>query len=92
MNEYLLTFETDEEAEQIFINGDAEGLEYFANALLKIAELAKSGDFPHEHFFTEEWGGNELSSERQSENSKLINHVKVYGWQNIKGVKPYAKS
>ena len=92
MDDYLLTFETDEEAEQIFIHGDAAGLEFFANSLLKIAEQAKSGEFPHDHFFTEEWGGNELSSEPQSENGNLINHVKVYGWPNTLGSKPYTKT
>ncbi len=92
MNEYLLTFETDEDADQLFIHGDAAGLEYFAKALLKISEQAKSGDFPHDHFFTEEWGGDELSSEKQSEEGKLINHVKVYGWPTEQGAKPYAKT
>jgi hypothetical protein len=92
MEDYLLTFETDDEGEQIFIHGDAQGLEYFAKTLLKISEQAKSGDFPHDHFFTPEWGGSELSSEKQSEDTKLVNHVKVYGWPNNLGAKPYEKS
>ncbi|MBW3197020.1 Imm32 family immunity protein [Marinobacter nauticus] len=92
MEEYLLTFETDEEGEQIFVHGDPAGLEYFAKQLLEIAAKAKAGEFPHDHYFTEEWGGNELSSEPQSEKCRLINHVKVYGWPTVNGGKPYSKT
>jgi hypothetical protein len=92
MEDYLLTFETDDEGEQIFIHGDAAGLEFFAKQLLEIAAKAKAGKFPHDHYFTKEWGGYELSSEQQSETGKLINHVKVYGWPTLQGAKPYAKT
>ena len=92
MNEYLLTFETDEEAEQVFIHGDAAGLEYFAKELLRIAGQAKTGDFPHDHYFTQEWGGDELSSEQQSKEGRLINHVKVFGWPTTQGAMPYEKT
>lgn len=89
MNEYLLTFELDKDSEQIFVHGDPEGLEYFSRALLKLAKQARNGGFPHDHFFTEEWGGYELSSEQQGEDGKLIKHVKVYCWPHTKeGDKP----
>jgi hypothetical protein len=29
---------------------------------------------------TEEWGGNELSGEKQGINNKLITHVKIMKW------------
>lgn len=89
MDDYLLTFELDKESEQIYVHGDPVGLEYFAKALLSIAQGAKEGEFPHDHFFTKEWGGNELSSKSQEKEGKLINHVKVYGWPNKEGAKPY---
>ena len=92
MDKHLLTFEIDGEGEQIAIHGDSAGLEFFAKSLLKIAEQSKNGGFPHEHFHTEEWGGHELSSISQSDKTKLINHVKVYGWPNEQGAKPYAKT
>lgn len=83
MNEYLLTFELDEDAEQISVHGDAAGLEYFARQLLGIAAKIKLGEVSHEHYFTSEWGGNELSSKKQSNRDSLINHVKVYGWSSL---------
>jgi hypothetical protein len=86
MDDYLLTFEIDKDSDQIFVHGDSAGLEYFAKSLLKIAEQAKNGEFPHDHFFTEEWGGDELSSEKQGKEDKIINHVKVYGWPSKEGV------
>jgi len=92
MAEYLLAFEIDQETEQVFVHGDPAGLEYFAKKLMDIAAEAKSGDFPHDHFFTEEWGGHELSSQQQSENMKIINHVKVFGWPTSEGGKPYVKT
>ena len=92
MDDYLLTFETDEEADQVFVHGDPVGLEHFAKALLRIAEQAKAGGFPHDHFFTEGWGGHDLSSVPQESKGKLINHVKVYGWPTKEGAKPYAKT
>jgi hypothetical protein len=91
MDDYLLTFETDEKGEQVFVHGDPAGMQYFAEQLLEIAAKAKAGEFPHDHYFTEKWGGNELSSEQQSEQSRLINHVKVYGWPTVKGSKPYSR-
>ena len=92
MNDYLLTFELDKDAEQVFVHGDPAGPEYFANELLKMAAQAKKGEFPHDHFFTEEWGGNELSSEKQGTEEKLINHVKVFCWPSSEGAKPYGKT
>lgn len=89
MDQHLLTFELDDGAEQIFVHGDPAGLEYFAQALLALAEQAKKGDSPHDHFFTEEWGGYELSSTLQGKEGKLINHVKVYSWPTKDGAQPY---
>ncbi len=78
----MLTVEKDKEAEQIFIHGSPEGLRRLASRLEAIAaETEKSGS-SHDHFMTEEWGGNELSSEVQGgkESHSLINHLIVYGW------------
>ena len=91
MGDYLLTFEINEEGKQVFVHGDPVGLEFFAKQLLEIAAKAKAGEFPHDHYFTGEWGGDELSSEQQSEQCRLVNHVKVYGWPTVKGGKPYSR-
>ncbi|MDH5458614.1 MAG: Imm32 family immunity protein [Nitrospinota bacterium] len=92
MDDYLLTFELDKESEQIYVHGDPTGLEFFAKALLDLAHQTREGGFPHDHFFTKEWGGNGLSSKPQEKEGKLINHVKVYGWPDNEGAKPYEKT
>lgn len=92
MEKYLLSFEVDKDSEQLFIHGDPIGLEKFANTLLKLAQDARAGDFPHDHFFSKEWGGDELSSVKQGKEGKLINHVKIYSWPTKEGAKPYQET
>ena len=92
MTDDLLTFELDAEKEQLFIHGDATGLHRLAKILEHLANLANNGDFPHDHLFTEEWGGDGLSSEEQENDHLHLNHVKIYGWPNKEGAKPYKKS
>ena len=93
MDNHLLAFQIDKDSEQVFVHGDSAGLEFLAKQLLDLAAKARAGEFPHTHFFSEEWGGDgELSSEPQKKDEKLIHHVKVYGWPTIEGAKPYAKT
>jgi len=86
MSERLLTFElhTDEKSKQIAIHGSAEGLESLANTLLRLVKKTKEGHFDHDHLMTEDWGGTELSSVPQSEESELWNHLKIYCWKGEK--------
>lgn len=83
MSEYLLTFElhSDKKAKQLAIHGSAEGLEALANSLLRLVRNTKKDYFNHDHLMTQEWGGNELTSTPQSEDSELLNHVKIYCWK-----------
>jgi hypothetical protein len=83
MNEYLLTFElhNDEKTKEVAIHGNPEGLENLAHALLKLVKNTKEGHSNHEHLMSEQWGGTELTSEPQAEESELINHVKVHCWK-----------
>ena len=80
MKKYLLTFELheDDKAKQLAIHGSPEGLEHLANILLKLVKNTKEGHFNHDHLMSDQWGGTELTSEAQSKESELINHVKVY--------------
>jgi hypothetical protein len=80
MKKYLLTFELheDDKAKQLAIHGSPEGLENLANILLKLVKNTKEGHFNHDHLMSDQWGGTELTSEAQSKESELINHVKVY--------------
>lgn len=81
----LLTFELDSEKDQLFIHGDPSGLRRLGRLLLHLANQAEQGDFPHEHYFTENWGGDDLSSVPQSVGHECLNHVKIFGWPTTDG-------
>jgi len=83
MKKHMLTFELhqDPKGGTLAIHGSAEGLEFLANTLLRLVRNTKDGHFNHDHLMTEEWGGWELTSEAQSDESELLNHVKVYCWK-----------
>lgn len=77
MNERMLTFECDTDREVVQVHVNREGLDYL------IAVLARLRDLPtpeHVHLMTLDWGGGELSSEKQSPESSLIKHVKLCKW------------
>ncbi|MCP4485993.1 MAG: methylhydantoinase [Gammaproteobacteria bacterium] len=73
----MLTFEWDKDSEQLEIHSDAEGLKGLVEQLNKLARL-EDGD--HLHLMTGDWGGDELSSDKQNSNAELIHHVKVFKW------------
>ena len=91
MNDDLLTFELDPNNDQLFIHGDPSGLHRLAGILEKLAVAAEKNEFPHDHLFTKEWGGSELSSEPQEDDHRCLNHVKIYGWPDKRGSAPYKR-
>jgi len=78
----ILTVEKDKEAEQVFIHGTPEELKWLASRIIAIANEAEKSGSSHDHFMTEGWGGNELTSELQGkkESHGIVNHLVVYGW------------
>ncbi|MBF0137126.1 MAG: immunity protein 32 [Magnetococcales bacterium] len=89
MKDDLLVFELNKDGDQLFIHGDPTGLRRLAQLLECLAVKAENGDFPHDHLFSEEWGGSELSVITQEDGNKHLNHVKIYGWPNSNGSAPY---
>jgi len=53
---------------------DKKGLEFLKGQIEKLLENRTT----YAHLMTPNWGGCELSEEKQGENNKLINHVKIY--------------
>ena len=76
MKEYTLTFEVADD-DTIEIHADSKGLKKLIQIFHKTLE---TGD--HEHLMTEEWGGKELTNEKQGLSNKLINHVKIMKWES----------
>ena len=74
MSERLLTFEIEDEELSLHMND--EGAEFLMKKLQDM--LGKEND--HEHLLTAEWGGDELSSEKQSDKAGLLNKVTLHIW------------
>jgi Immunity protein 32 len=75
---FLLTFEWDDKNKVLEIHTDGEGLEKLRLMLTHLTESKKND---HIHLMTPNWGGNELSNEKQCELNELIDHVKIYKWE-----------
>ena len=82
MPDYLLNFELGGNHNEILIHGDEKGLQFLIDKLSRLLAHTKEGHFDHDHLMTEEWGGNELSSESQGD--EIINQVKIYCWKGDK--------
>ena len=77
----MLTVEKDRNAEQAYIHGSPEKLKWLASRLIAIAHQAEKFGHAHDHFMTDDWGGNELTNELigNLESHSVINHLVVYG-------------
>jgi len=73
-----LSFEWDEKREVLEIHTNRKGLEALILQLQML--LNTKADNDHMHMMTPLWGGEELTSERQNETAKLINHVEIFRW------------
>lgn len=73
----MLSFEWDAHSDQLEIHADKEGLDQL---LLLLTRLSNCDDEENIHLMTEDWGGSELSNQKQNESSILVNHVKVFKW------------
>ena len=73
----MLTFEWDKDSEQLEIHADSEGLEELVKQIKKLTGFEGN---EHLHLMTEDWGGEELSNDKQNEKSELIHHVKIFKW------------
>ncbi len=77
-SENMLSFEWDEKGERLEIHASKAGLERLLERLNRLAESAPP---EHAHMMTEEWGGADLTSEKQNAEAVLINHVKIFRWK-----------
>ena len=71
----MLTFESDKDKDRIEIHGDKEGLLKLAKILTEMAEQDSSD---HRHLMTQDWGGSELTSDKQGLDNNFYHHVKIF--------------
>ena len=75
----LFTVELDKRGESIELHFNKAGVEYLISLLTKLVESDKQ---QHLHLMTPDWGGDELSSEKQnqSKETELLHHLKIMYW------------
>ncbi|MFV9484899.1 Imm32 family immunity protein [Christiangramia sp. ASW11-125] len=77
----MLTFEYSNSDGKIEIHLDQNGIDQLNNILSSLSQESKS---EHLHLMTKEWGGSELTQEKQNNSTdfELINHVKIMFWKD----------
>ena len=78
--DYTLSFPTDRDGNQVFIQADAAGLDYLIQSLTFLRHKLDENICEHDHLMTDAWGGRELSKSTLDEGARLVHHVKIYGW------------
>ena len=79
MPEHFLTFELSKDGDELVVHADERGLRFLAKVASLLADTIATGTNDHVHLMTEEWAGNELSSEKRGPDDKLLNHVRIVG-------------
>lgn len=74
-----LTFEFSKKNDILEIHINSQGAIFLKNLIEKMLEENK---FDHSHLFSENWGGNELTIEKQNLNDEweIIDGVKIIFW------------
>lgn len=80
MSDKLFTVEAIPDEEKVEIHLDDNGLTLLIEQL---ELLKKSKDNDHLHFFTNKFGGDELTNEKQNQslNAIFIHHLKIFLWK-----------
>ena len=82
--DYLLSVATSPEGDIVYIHANKAGLEQLSQVVERLKAKLEKGDCDHDHLFTEEWGGHELTASmlnaEQKENCKQVHHIKIYSW------------
>jgi len=88
-SKHLLSFVTSDCGRMVSIHADLSGLSLLIEQLTTLRDLVSEGDCPHTHLFS--WAGDdELTKsklENQSQEVNIVDHVKIYGWNDEWAVK-----
>lgn len=78
----MITAETEKRGDVVHIHVDAVGIDRLIKDLSFLKSKIDAGERDHLHLMTEDWGGNELSTQPQDLSGKttLVHHVKIHGW------------
>ena len=80
---YLSFEQCAKDPETLFLHATPAGLRCLAGYLLKLADMAEK-ESDHIHLMTPAWGGSELSETKMSAQDMQFQHLKAYGWKEIR--------
>lgn len=75
---FILTFELSRDMKTLNVHLDKNGIISLQNIL---DDLKNNSKTDHVHLMSHSYGGEELSEEKQSESSILLNNVKIHYWE-----------
>ena len=83
---YLLTFVDDHKGD-VFVHADSEGLSVLIRTLQRIKDAVDRGVCEHDHLMSDSWGGSELTESKGIQEGEIVNHVKIFGWNQEWSIK-----
>ena len=78
----LLAFVASQDSSVVHIHLDKAGVDKLINVLEQIRRKLQNDEVEHDHLFSEDWGGYDLTISDQLDNEKgePVHHVKIFGW------------
>jgi hypothetical protein len=74
-----LVIETSPTGDEVFMRGAPGDLRALAKILERLASAAEQGNLPHEHCFSNDWGGYDLAGRSSDATNRAVHHLKIYG-------------
>lgn len=82
----MLSVVTEQDGDVVYVHADLEGLETLERSISALRRRVAQGECEHDHFFTETWGGSELTEtmlpQERTDGCKQVHHLKLYGWSD----------
>ena len=82
----MLSVVTEQDGDVVYVHADLEGLEMLERSISALRQRVAQGECEHDHFFTEAWGGSELTQtmlqQERTDGCKQVHHLKLYGWSD----------
>lgn len=79
----MLSIVTEASGDVVYIHADSTGIAELEAVVASLKKSLLAGECPHDHLFSQAWGGKELSktmlNQERDAGCKQVHHVKLYG-------------
>lgn len=81
---YLLSVTASRDGDAVQIHANRAGLEELSRVVDRLRVKLEKGECDHDHLFTTDWGGGELTASmldtEEGDECHQVHHVKIYSW------------